>query len=116
MSTRRHRTLFRYPPIFKLRAVEVTLIPGVRSAEVARALQIHPKMLGLWRAQARKGDLLRQASQAPRNTSAARRRQSRVLNAELERERQEQAEARLREVARWFMDTQHGGRLPGALP
>lgn len=115
MSTRRHRKLFRYPPSFKQRAVEVTLIPGVRSSEVARALQIHPKMLGLWRAQAQKGELLRLASQASAS-APARRRRCRVLNAELELIRQEQAQARLREIARWFMEDRRGGYGPGTNP
>ena len=41
----------------KLRMVEETLAPGVRVVEVARRHDVHPNLLHVWRAQARRGEL-----------------------------------------------------------
>jgi transposase len=47
----------RWPAAEKLRIVEETLAPGARVVEVARRHDMHPNLLHVWRAQARRGEL-----------------------------------------------------------
>jgi transposase len=47
----------RWPAAEKLRIVEETLAPGAKVVEVARRHDVHPNLLHLWRAQARRGEL-----------------------------------------------------------
>lgn len=47
----------RYSDEFKVKAVKLSLVPGVQVQAVAEALEIHPFMLSRWRKQVRDGDL-----------------------------------------------------------
>jgi transposase len=49
------RKLYRYSAEFKLKAVKLSQIGGVRVQDVADALEIHPFMLSRWRRDAREG-------------------------------------------------------------
>ena len=49
------RKVRRYPPEFKLQAVKLTQVDGVKVGDVAEALGIHPWMLSRWRTEASKG-------------------------------------------------------------
>jgi transposase len=49
------RRVRRYPPEFKLQAVKLTQVDGVKVGDVAEALDIHPWMLSRWRTEASKG-------------------------------------------------------------
>lgn len=49
------RKLYRYSAEFKLKAVKLSQIEGVRVHDVADALEIHPFMLSKWRRDAREG-------------------------------------------------------------
>jgi transposase len=49
------RKLYRYSAQFKLKAVKLSQIEGVRVQDVADALEIHPFMLSRWRRDAREG-------------------------------------------------------------
>lgn len=51
------RTVHRYSLEFKLKAVKLSHLTGVRVQEVAEALAIHPFMLSKWRKEAREGTL-----------------------------------------------------------
>jgi transposase len=51
------RKLYRYSAEFKLKAVKLSQIEGVRVQDVADALEIHPFMLSKWRRAAREGRL-----------------------------------------------------------
>ena len=54
----------RWPTAEKLRMVEETLAPGARVVEVARRHDVHPNLLHVWRAQARRGELRRASGSA----------------------------------------------------
>jgi transposase len=49
------RKLYRYTDEFKLKAVKLTELPGVRVQDVAEALDVHPWMLSRWRTAATRG-------------------------------------------------------------
>lgn len=49
------RRVRRYTAEFKLQAVKLTKVEGVRVGDVAEALDIHPWMLSRWRAEVSKG-------------------------------------------------------------
>ena len=49
------RRVRRYTPEFKLQAVKLTQVDGVKVGDVAEALDIHPWMLSRWRTEASKG-------------------------------------------------------------
>ncbi|MGH8673157.1 MAG: transposase [Burkholderiales bacterium] len=49
------RKLYRYSAEFKLKAVRLSQIEGVRVQDVADALEIHPFMLSRWRRDVRAG-------------------------------------------------------------
>jgi transposase len=51
------RKLYRYSAEFRLKAVKLSQIEGVRVHDVADALEIHPFMLSKWRRDAREGRL-----------------------------------------------------------
>jgi transposase len=51
------RKLQRYGAAFKLKAVKLSSLEGVRIKDVAEALDIHPFMLSKWRKQVRDGVL-----------------------------------------------------------
>ena len=51
------RKVQRYTAEFKLKAVKLSQIEGVRVQDVADALDIHPFMLSRWRKEAREGRL-----------------------------------------------------------
>jgi transposase len=90
------RTLFRYPWTFKRAAVDIASLPGVRLADVARALDLHPKMLSLWRCQFRDGvpDARSESASSPSsgNSRSLRRKARRRA---LETQRLNEAERRL---------------------
>lgn len=44
-----------YPPEFKLQAVKLSKVDGVKVGDVAEALGIHPWMLSRWRVEVSKG-------------------------------------------------------------
>ena len=43
------RKTWRYPDDFKSKAVQLSLLSGIRVKEVAKTLDIHPFMLSRWR-------------------------------------------------------------------
>ena len=49
------RKLYRYSTEFKLKAVKLSQIDGVRVQDVADALELHPFMLSKWRREVRDG-------------------------------------------------------------
>ena len=49
------RKVRQYPAEFKLQAVKLTQVEGVKVNDVAEALGIHPFMLSRWRTEASKG-------------------------------------------------------------
>lgn len=49
------RKVRQYPADFKLQAVKLTQVDGVKVNDVAEALGIHPFMLSRWRTEASKG-------------------------------------------------------------
>ena len=59
------RKLYRYSAEFKLKAVRLSQIEGVRVQDVADALEIHPFMLSRWRREAREGRLRARVEVAP---------------------------------------------------
>jgi len=48
----------RYSDEFKLKAVKLSQLSGVRSKDVAEALDIHPLMLSRWRKEHREGKIV----------------------------------------------------------
>jgi transposase len=50
------RKINRYETEFKVKAVKLSLLPGVRVKDVAASLDIHPFMLSKWRKQYRDGE------------------------------------------------------------
>ena len=59
------RKLYRYSAEFKLKAVRLSQIEGVRVQDVADALEIHPFMLSRWRRDARERRLRARVEVAP---------------------------------------------------
>ena len=59
------RKAYRYSVDFKLKAVKLSQIEGVRVQDVADALGIHPFMLSRWRKEAREGRLKARVAVAP---------------------------------------------------
>ena len=55
----------RYTADFKLKAVRLSQLEGVKVQDVAEALDIHPFMLGRWRKEAREGKLRARTAIAP---------------------------------------------------
>lgn len=49
------RRVYSYPPEFKLQAVKLSKVAGVKVGDVAEALGIHPWMLSKWRTEVSKG-------------------------------------------------------------
>ena len=49
------RKIYRYENEFKVKAVKLSLLPGVRVKDVAASLDIHPFMLSKWRKLYREG-------------------------------------------------------------
>ena len=76
------RKVHRYSAEFKLKAVKLSQIEGVRVQDVADALDIHPFMLSRWRKEAREGKLRARVGVDP---GARREREVRQL-AELKRQ------------------------------
>jgi transposase len=54
-----------YEDSFKARAVQLSLVPGVRGKDVAESLDIHPFMLSRWRKECREGRIGRGAKIRP---------------------------------------------------
>ena len=54
------RTVRRYSDEFKLKAVGLAALAGVRTQDVADALEIHPFMLSRWKKEVRDGVIVRQ--------------------------------------------------------
>jgi len=52
------RKVHSYGAAFRIRAVQLSLIPGVQVQDVAKALEIHPFLLSKWRKQYRDGILI----------------------------------------------------------
>ena len=59
------RKVHRYTAEFKLKAVKLSHIEGVRVQDVADALDIHPFMLSRWRKEVREGRIRARAAIAP---------------------------------------------------
>ena len=55
---RKARTVRRYSDEFKLKAVALANLDGVRTNDVAEALEIHPFMLSRWKKEVRDGVLV----------------------------------------------------------
>ena len=55
---RKARTVRRYSDEFKLKAVTLANLDGVRTNDVAEALEIHPFMLSRWKKEVRDGVLV----------------------------------------------------------
>ena len=55
----------RYTAEFKLKAVRLSQLEGVKVQDVAEALDIHPFMLGRWRKEAREGKIQARVAIAP---------------------------------------------------
>lgn len=51
------RKTWRYPDEFKSKAVQLSLLSGIRVKEVASSLDIHPFMLSRWRKEYREGKI-----------------------------------------------------------
>jgi transposase len=51
------RKIYRYETEFKVKAVKLSELPGVRVKDVAESLDIHPFMLSKWRKLYREGKL-----------------------------------------------------------
>ena len=66
------RKVRRYPPEFKLQAVKLTKVEGVKVGDVAEALGIHPWMLSRWRTEASNG-LIKARTSLPRAVRKPRR-------------------------------------------
>lgn len=64
------RKVARYGDRFKATAVKLSSLPGVLIQAVARALDIHPFMLSLWRKQVREGVIVARAAKLDVETSA----------------------------------------------
>jgi transposase len=58
------RKVYRYSAEFKLKAVKLSQLDGVKVQDVAEALEIHPFMLSRWRKEVRDGKLRARAGVA----------------------------------------------------
>ena len=58
------RKVYRYSAEFKVKAVKLSQLDGVKVQDVAEALEIHPFMLSRWRKEAREGKLRARADVA----------------------------------------------------
>jgi transposase len=58
------RTVRRYSKAFKLKAVALANLEGVKTQDVAEALVLHPFMLSRWKKEAREGKLVGSRSEA----------------------------------------------------
>ncbi len=61
-----------YPREFKVQAVKLSSVPGVKVGDVAEALGIHPWMLSKWRTQVSKG-LIKARTSVPKELRMPRR-------------------------------------------
>ena len=68
------RKIAQYGEKFKATAVKLSSLPGVLIQDVARALEVHPFMLSLWRKQVREGVIVARASKLDVETTAELRR------------------------------------------
>lgn len=68
------RKIARYGDRFKATAVKLSSLPGVLIQDVARALDIHPFMLSLWRKQVRDGVIVAKSAKLDVHTVAELRR------------------------------------------
>ena len=68
------RKIAKYGEKFKATAVKLSSLPGVLIRDVARALDVHPFMLSLWRKQVREGVIVARASKLDVETTAELRR------------------------------------------
>ena len=68
------RKIARYGDRFKATAVKLSSLPGVLIQDVARALDIHPFMLSLWRKQVREGVIVAKSAKLDVQTVAELRR------------------------------------------
>ncbi len=68
------RKIAKYGEKFKATAVKLSSLPGVLIQDVARALDVHPFMLSLWRKQVREGVIVARASKLDVETTAELRR------------------------------------------
>jgi transposase len=59
------KRVLHYEDSFKARAVQLSLVPGVRGKDVAESLDIHPFMLSRWRKEYREGRIGRGAKIEP---------------------------------------------------
>ena len=64
------RKIAKYGEKFKATAVKLSSLPGVLIQDVARALDVHPFMLSLWRKQVREGVIVARASKLDVETTA----------------------------------------------
>ena len=62
---------WRYGAEFKVTAVKLSLLEGVRVDDVARELDIHPIMLSRWRTQYKKGELAARTKKVEIDTRTA---------------------------------------------
>ena len=68
------RKIAKYGEKFKATAVKLSSLPGVLIQDVARALDVQPFMLSLWRKQVREGVIVARASKLDVETTAELRR------------------------------------------
>jgi transposase len=68
------RKIAKYGEKFKATAVKLSSLPGVLIQDVAKALDVHPFMLSLWRKQVREGVIVARASKLDVETTAELRR------------------------------------------
>ena len=68
------RGIAKYGEKFKATAVKLSSLPGVLIQDVAKALDVHPFMLSLWRKQVREGVIVARASKLDVETTAELRR------------------------------------------
>jgi len=64
------RKVRRYTTEFRATAVRLSLLPGVRTQDVAHSLEIHPFLLSRWRRDAREGRLMTKRAQLDERTKA----------------------------------------------
>ena len=68
------RKIAKYGEKLKATAVKLSSLPGVLIQDVAKALDVHPFMLSLWRKQVREGVIVARASKLDVETTAELRR------------------------------------------
>ena len=64
------KTTARYGERFKVTAVRLSRLPGVRVQDVADSLYIHPFMLSRWRKQAREGVIMARGIEVDKEIAA----------------------------------------------